>query len=266
MAKTFAIPGVEVGGIIEYFYTVNLKSPNYIYDSHWILSNELFTKMARFSLTPYGSFNLRWSWQKLPPGAEAKEGPDHVVRMEAHNIPAFQTEDFMPPENELKARVDFIYSFNAFEKDPANFWQEVGKNRTRELEKFIGKRQAMEQAVAEIVSPADSPEVKLRKIYDRVQQMRNTSYEVEKTEQEQKRANQKADENVEDVWKRGYGDGIQITWLFLALARASGFEAYGCWVSNRGEYFFNPNTMEGQKLNTNVTLIKLNGKDLYFDP
>ena len=29
--------------------------------------------------------------------------------MEARNVPAFQTEDFMPPEDELKARVDFIY-------------------------------------------------------------------------------------------------------------------------------------------------------------
>ena len=42
----------------------------------------------------------------------------------------------------------------------------------------------MEQAVAQIVSPNDSQEVKLRKIYDRVQQIRNTSYEVQKTEQE----------------------------------------------------------------------------------
>ena len=49
----------------------------------------------------------------------------------------------------------------------------------------------MEEAVAQIVSPADSQEVKLRKIYDRVLQFRNTTYEVEKTEQEKKRAKEK---------------------------------------------------------------------------
>ncbi len=49
----------------------------------------------------------------------------------------------------------------------------------------------MEQAVAQIVSPNDSQDVKLRKIYDRVQQIRNTSYEVRKTEQEEKREKEK---------------------------------------------------------------------------
>jgi hypothetical protein len=108
------------------------------------------------------------------------------------------------------------------------------------LEGFIGKRKAMEQAVGQIVSPSDSQEVKLRKIYDRVQQIRNTSYELEKTEQEEKRAKEKAVDNVEEVWKRGYADGQQLTWLFLGLVRAAGFEAYGCWVSSRSEYFFTP--------------------------
>ena len=37
-------------------------------------------------------------------------GPDHIIRLEVRNIPAFQTEEFMPPEDELKSRVDFVYS------------------------------------------------------------------------------------------------------------------------------------------------------------
>jgi len=72
--------------------------------------------------------------------------------------------------------------------------------------------------------------------------------------------------NGEDIWKRGYGNGVQLTWLFLGLARAAGFEAYGCWVAGRNEYFFSPATMLGHELNSNVVLVKLNGKDMYFDP
>jgi hypothetical protein len=52
----------------------------------------------------------------------------------------------------------------------------------------------------------------------------------------------------------------------LALVRAAGFEAYGCWVSDRRQYFFNPKLMQGGKLDANVVLVKLNGKDVYFDP
>jgi hypothetical protein len=172
----------------------------------------------------------------------------------------------MPPASELMSRVDFIYEEGIAEREQANYWRQVGKKRNGELESFIGKRKAMEEAVAQIVSPNDSQDVKLRKIYDRVQQIRNTSYEVRKTEQEEKRAKEKPAENVEEVWKRGYGNGVQLTWLFLGLARAAGFEAYGCWVSGRREYFFTPVTMQSAKLNSNVVLLKLNGKDLYFDP
>ncbi len=269
MAKTFTLPDVQVGGIVEYSYTIDLKE-NFIYDSHWILSNELFTKSARFSLKPYENnyfpMHLRWAWQGLPPGSEAKEGPDRVVRMEATNIPAFHREDFMPPANELMSRVDFIYSEDLPENDEASFWKKVGKKRNGQLESFIGKHKSMEEAVAQIVSPTDSPETKLRKIYDRVQQVRNTSYELRKTEQEEKRDKEKIAENVEDIWKRGYGNGVQLTWLYLALVRAAGFEAYGAWVSSRHEYFFTPKTMQSGKLNANVVLVKLNGKDLYFDP
>ena len=269
LAKTFTLPDAQVGGILEYFYTIDLAE-YYIPDSHWILSEELFTKNVQFSLKPYKSsyipVNLRWVWQSLPPGAAPEEGSDHIIRMEANNIPAFQEEDFMPPANELKSRVDFIYDTDSFEADPAKFWKRTGKKWNDSLESFVGKRKAMEEAVRQIVSPSDPPDLKLRKIYDRVQQIRNTSYEVRKTEQEQKRDKEKPAENVEEVWKRGYGNGSQLTWLFLGLARAAGLEAYGCWVSDRREYFFYPNTMQSAKLNANVVLVKLNGKDVYFDP
>jgi hypothetical protein len=271
LAKTFTLPEVQPGSIIEYYYSYDLKEDT-LYDSNWILTDELFTKSAKFSLKPYrndypNNFNLRWTWNALPAGTPMpKEGPDHIVRLEAHDIPAFQREDFMPPENEVKSRVNFIYSLDSPESDANRFWKQVGKKRNGTLEGFVGKRKAMEEAVGQIISPNDAPEVKLRKIYDRVQKIRNTSFEVRKTEQEAQRDKEKPATNVEEVWKRGYGDGMQLTWLYLALVRAAGFEAYGCWVSDRMQYFFTPVTMQSEKLDANVVLVKLNGKDLYFDP
>jgi hypothetical protein len=122
--------------------------------------------------------------------------------------------------------------------DVTKFWNKYGKKQYERVESFVGKHKAMEEAVAQIVSPGDAAEVKLHRIYARTQQIRNLSYEPRKTEQEEKRDKLRMETNVEDVWKNGYGNGWNITWVFLGLARAAGFDAYPCIVSERSEYFF----------------------------
>ena len=263
MAKVIVLPDVQVGSIIEYRYADQLKE-HYAFDSHWIVSEELFTKYAKFSLKPSQYFPVRFSWQGLPTGVVPKNERG-VVHLEVNNIAAFQTEDYMPPQNELKARVDFMYSEDT-EPQADKFWKNEAKRANGQVESFIGKRKAMEQAVAQIVSPTDTPEVKLQKIYARVQQLRNTGYEEETTEQERKRGKEKTINNVEDVWKSGAGSGREITWLYLALVRAAGLEAYPVLVSRRNEYFFTPQVMDPHRLDDNVVLVKLNGKDTFYDP
>src|SRR5580693_6699420 len=168
LAKTFTLPDVQVGSIIEYRYTLDWNDRSsygspliFLFGSQWILSDPLFTREAKFSLKPFESrgqpVSLRWTSQDIPTGSAAKEGPDHVIRLEAENIPAFQVEDFMPPPNQLKARVDFIYETEYLETDADQFWRHVAKKRGGVLESFVGKHKAMEQAVAQIVSPSDPP-------------------------------------------------------------------------------------------------------------
>ena len=271
LAKTLALPDVHPGSIIEYSYTYDFAE-GWFSNSHWILSEDLFTRRAVFTLKPYNSpyrrVIVRWSWQGLPPGTNPpKEATDHIIRMEARNIPAFQTEDFMPPANELKSRVDFLYGDDFNDAAPETYWKNVGKTRYADLEHFIDKHKAMQQAVAQIVSPQDSWEEKAKKIYYRVQQMRNTSYEPSKTEQEEKREQTKKLVNVEEVWSRGFGDGVQLTWLYLALVRAAGVEADGVLVSGRNSYFFRPKVqVDSNRLNANVVQVRLNGKEIYCDP
>ncbi len=269
LAKTFSMPEVTVGSIVEYHFYYDYKDYT-LNDSRWILSEELFTKHAKFSLRPFREQGWRVVWVSpagLPKDTvPAREDPDHAIRMEANNIPAFQTEEYMPPENELKFRVIFIYHDGVPELNPDKYWADFGKKQNGYVENFVNKRKAMEQAVAEIVSPSDPPMVKLQKIYARTQQIRNLSYEVSKTEQEQKRDKLKEASNVEALWKNQYGDGDDITWLFLGLVRAAGFEAYPCWVSKRNEYFFNKGRLNSRELGTNVVLVKLDGKELYLDP
>jgi hypothetical protein len=265
LAKTFALPDVQVGGIIEYRCEKSWAE-DLLYNSRWILSADLFTKHAKFSLQQNARFGLRWVWQGLPDGTPPPSRDGHTVRLEVRDIPAFQEEDFMPPPDELKAHVNFVYQSYNLENEPEKFWKKEGTINYEHVEAFVNKRKQMEQAVAGVVTPTDAPEVKLQKIYARVQQVRNTSSEEEKSEKELKREKQKANNNVEDVWKNQYGTGGDITWLFLGLVRAAGFEAYPVLVSRRNVYFFNANLMNPSQLDDSVVLVKSGGKELYFDP
>jgi hypothetical protein len=269
LAKTFTMPEASVGSIVEYHYTLNFED-NFVFDSHWILSEESFTRHAQFTMRPYARDTWRVRWNApagLPAGTQqAKEGPDHIIRMTSDSIPAFLTEDFMPPENELKLRVDFIYTDEIQEMDMNKFWANFGKKQNDRAEGFVGKRKAMEQAVAQVVSQSDTPEVKLRKIYARTQQLRNLSYQTALTEQEGKRDKIKIPSNVEEVLKEGYGYDWQIAWTFLALARAAGFDAVPCLVASRNQYFFTKERLNSSELNSSVVLVQLAGHGVYLNP
>src|SRR5205085_3008190 len=76
----------------------------------------------------------------------------------------------------------------------------------------------------------------------------------------------KGNENVGEVLKRGYGDREDITLLFIALARASGFDASVVMVSSRANRFFNKHVRSKSQLDSQVAVVQFNGKDLFLDP
>jgi hypothetical protein len=266
-AKAFALPDVQVGSIIEYRYTQQLTYGT-VFNSQWILSQPLFTKDAKFSLQPYRRFALRFGWPRgLPEGTNPPTAAGGVIRLEAHNIAPFIKEEHMPPENELKYRVDFIYVPHGDEStDPTVFWKKFGQSHFRSVEEFVDESRTMAQAVAQIVAPGDLPEAKLRKIYARVQQLRNLSFEPRKSDQEKDREHQREAKDVADVWQRGYATGQHLTWLFLGLVRAAGLHADPVLVANRDAVFFKMRDLNPAQLNTNVVLVTEGGRELYLDP
>jgi len=262
-AKTFTLPEVDVGSIIEYQYTLKPS----VFNTHWTIQHELFTRRARFFLRPYleGSYNIQWVSYLARGRTPPVSGKDNAIQLELQNIPAFIKEEFMPPEKMLQERVAFYYTRD-WDETPDAFWKREGKEWHEAVEEFIGKRKGIEQAVAQIVDPADPPETKLRKIYARVQQIRNLSYEEEKTEKEEKREKLKDNKNVEDVWKRGYGWRAEITRLFVALARAAGLEAASARISQRDEYFFMKDLLDWRQLNNEVAIVRVGNQERFFDP
>jgi uncharacterized protein DUF3857 len=263
-AKTFALPDIQVGSIIEYKFRLTWNR-EYVFSTPWIISEELFTRRVRLSRRPYRFLALSLAGANLSTKLDLHPDKDGIIRLEIQNVPAFVEEEFMPPSNDLKARVDFVYR-RFFRENTEAYWKEFSKGVNDGLEKFSGGRKEIERAANEITLPSDAPEVKLQKIYSRVQQLRNTSFETAKTDKEWKEENKKPPEHVDDILKRGFGDRRQINWLFLALARAAGLEAWPLLVSRRDENSFNPDLKDASGLHDTAILVRIGFQHLFMDP
>lgn len=266
-AKLFTLSDVQVGSIIEYRYTLSLDQ-QYVFDSNWVLNDDLFTKRAKFSLVPNTNFTVRWSWPLgLPEGTEAPKSVHGKIQMEVTNVAAFIEESYMPPESAVRMRVDFVYvTPDASQKDPDKFWKFYEKRAYRKFEDFIDYGPELQAALKPLVAVDDSPETKARKLYTWVQSLRNLSFERRKSDEESKREDLDPNKNVRDVLKHGYATGDEINSLLIAMARTAGLEAYAVQVSTRDRYFFSKDMCDSNQLNTTVVQLKLDGRDVYLDP
>ncbi len=269
LAKTFSMPEVTVGSIVEYKYRIEPPEGS-IYDGEWTIQHELFTVKENFTFRGYegGLQGTRGGTQVSYAGSNLTKRPTqkgNQIELEMENVPAFESEATMPPEENYKPHVRFFYGGGEL-ASPERFWQDMGTARNDLVERFIGNRGPVRDAATAAIGGETDPERKLRKLYARAQQIRNLSYERERDEQEQKKEQLKPNQNTGDVLDRGFGSANDITLLFVAMARAAGFDTAVVLVSSRQEQFFEKNFLSARQLSYMVADVQVGGKDLYLDP
>ena len=90
MTKSFTLPDVQVGSIIEYRYT-STWAYFQTYGSHWILSDELFTARAKFTFKPNDYFAVKWIRTSCRRAPIRPKMTRTMIWLESNNIPAFQS-------------------------------------------------------------------------------------------------------------------------------------------------------------------------------
>jgi hypothetical protein len=281
--KSFTLPDVRVGSIIEYRWTKRWEPlPDYVLHNlgeywhyvesgsstaeTWVIQDDLFTRRARFFYRPLEA-PLSWTWFNLAAGARPQETKEHTIELEVNNIAGLVKESDMPPDGMLRSRVDFFYfSVDMMGSNtPDAFWPKDGKRVAAAADKFIGNPKSVKKDVAEIISDDDAPETKLKKLYAKAQQVRNLSVE-DKTEAEEKRDKTKENLNAAAMLKRGYGSGYDINRLYVLLARAAGFDAYIVRAPNRDDHLFRRELLSWRQLDSDLVEVLVGSHSLFLDP
>jgi Domain of Unknown Function with PDB structure (DUF3857)/Transglutaminase-like superfamily len=265
MMRKFSFPDVQPGTIVEYICRRQYGTLLWPGDE-WEIQSELYTRLGVFVLRPSLEAGLGWREHGLPPGIAPQKQPDGSYRLEIHDFRGVKQEAFMPPEKVTAARVSF---YNRFAPFPANesapeYWNLLAKLWDKDVEKFVDKRDFLEKITAQTVSSADPPETKLRKLYERAQQIQNLDYQSD--DSTKKPRDLKPNESVEDAIKHGYGTSRQINYVFIGLARAAGFQASSLAFTPRDEDFFSPNLQDSRQLTADLVYLRLGSEDRYLDP
>src|SRR5207302_3423122 len=104
-------------------------------------------------------------------------------------------------------------------------WKDIDKTLSERTEQFIGRAHGVREVVLEAIGGETDPEKKLRKLYARIQQVRNLSFERPRSEEERKKENLQKNDGAGDVLQHGYGSDGEITQAFVSMARSAGFDA-----------------------------------------
>jgi hypothetical protein len=171
----------------------------------------------------------------------------------------------MPPTENYKASVQFFYG----RTDAAGvrgFWAQQAHAWARGAENFIGNHKEIREAATTAIGNETDPEKQLRLLYARVQEVRNLYWERERSNKEEKKEHLKENKSVVDVLKHGYGNSYEISALFVAMARAAGFDASLILVASRERRFYRPEFLDSSQYNWTIAGVTLQGKNLLLDP
>jgi hypothetical protein len=280
--KAFSMPEVSVGSIVEYKFRRTYSAPGYMMvkifaPGIWDIQSKLHTVKESLYYQPFDGSGYQSTSRPMFffDGAmisrvilNLKEKPRDIgsaAQLELANMPPFETEEYMPPEENFKPTVIFFYNRRGSASVDKE-WEEIGKSRYEFLEVFLAGNRGVKEEAMKAIAGEPEPGIKLRRIYDRAQQVRNLTFERFRTRDELKQESLLRNGSVSDVLAHGYGTSRDITLLFVAMARAAGFNASIVQVSDRRERFFAKEWTSIRQIDNLIAAVNVNGSDLYFEP
>lgn len=232
LAKSFAVPGIEPGVIVEYQYkeTFNDDSAD---GERLIFQRDIPMQKVSYYIRPAKDWSLKASNYNMPQLAFTPDRDGFTVATMT-DVPAYKDEPYMPPADEVRR-----WMYLSYRRFGASFdWNVLSFSVSSAIAKIAKPNDEIKRKAAELTANAGTQEEKLRRIYNFVQrQIRNISYDRSMTD-DQRRAVKIKDTG--DVLERGMGNSMFIDLLFLSLAKAAGFEANVVMVADRSENFFSP--------------------------
>lgn len=269
-AKSFVLPNVEPGAIVEYRWKERRGDSLSFYDRLEFSREDIPVRFVKYYVKPlqlpgfeYGMRLMSFNG-KFAPFTKEKDG---YYSTSMSNVPAFTEEPRMPPQYSVRPWT-LIYYAEDKNFTPEKFWPQYSKDLYDMRKDRIKPNDDVKKKAAELTAGATTPEEKLARLYEfcrtQIKYIYEDATDLTMPTEQAKKINNKT---PGDTLKKGMGDSYDIKWLFAALAGAAGFDARIAQMGDKSDmYFYNQLTDNYFISDGEAVAIKLGEKWQFFDP
>ncbi len=263
-ARTFAMPAVERGSIIEYQWRED-KSDQLANHVPLPLQGDLPIEEITYHVKPITSpwFPYRMRFLSLN-GATPSFQPEGrgYYALSVRAVPAFHREPLEPPDNALRQWALVYYEPDQGQSED-QYWNTVGKELYQNFKSEIKVNDDVKRIAETAMQGATTPEDKIAHLAEYCRKNIKDVHGEEITLQERDKA--KKNNTTVDTLRRGEGTAYQINLAFASLVQAAGFEARLARLPDRGDTLFSRHYLTPYFLRSSAIAVNLAGKWQFYD-
>ena len=277
-AKSFAMPGVEVGAIVEYRWK-ETRDRGALGALRLQFQREFPVQKVTYLIRPIPREHLEYWYgvnaqmQVHPfnctPSAPVQDNEGYS-EISLEKVAAFREEPMMPGEPNVRPWLLVNYRTDGSGKrDPDKYWNNIGKTSYSELKQALKANGELKQIAAQTVSGAKDDNEKVVRLIDYIRANVRNLYghdvsDEERTKILKKRAKDR-NATAAEIYKAGVGDSNEMNVLFAALAMEVGLDARPALLANRDDLVFNKGLTENLFLRSIDMAVMIGGKWRIYD-
>lgn len=262
-AKSFAVPNIEPGVIVEYRYQ-EVYEYGSAEDMRMTFQHDVPIKNIAYYFKP--AANARYLTFNMSDNKFIKD-KNGFYKAAMENVPAIKAEPQMPPEDEVRSWLLLYYTPDSTNRTANDFWSRTGGYivRTWDIKDTLKPGKELKAAAASIAAGATAPDDQMAKLYEFCKtKIKNISYDVSLTEEQKEDI--KPNKSTGDTYKKMQGTSTDINELFASLATSLGYETRLAFGGDRSEKFFDPSQAHESFVHFSSVAVKINGGWKYYSP
>ena len=262
-AKSFALPNLKTGSIVEFRYKEVIDDAEA--NMRLVFQHEIPIRNISYYVKPFAGDRGMYYEPFHMGDAKFEKDKNGFSRVTMTNVPAFKEEPSMLPEDDVRSWIYIYYAYTA-RKAPTEYWKEINDFHYGHTKDTFKPNDEIKKITADLIAGAATDEEKLHRIFTWTKtNIRNLQYAPKIVEEDWKKAN--SAKSPGDTVKLKFGYGLQVTYVFGAMARAAGFDVREAFSGNRSEMVFDPRVPNASlMLGSFFAAVKMGEKWEFFNP